>query len=70
MSSKDFAERHNGQVHRRMTKCKLCGSWWSQLDPSESEVDVQIACPCGGDLEPVDMKAHIAGLPDGAGSPK
>jgi hypothetical protein len=44
---------------RVMTRCRTCKNWWSVGPHDEPK------CPCGGELVPVDMKAHIASLPDG-----
>lgn len=42
---------------RDMTRCMLCKRWWS-VGPSDER-----RCPCGGDLEVVDMAAHVQSLP-------
>jgi hypothetical protein len=43
-------------IYRQMTRCTICKAWWSTSGELTS-------CPCGGDLEAVDMEKHIAGLP-------
>lgn len=42
-----------------MMRCATCTRWWS-IGPSDAAT-----CACGGVLVAVDMKAHIAALPDG-----
>jgi hypothetical protein len=46
-------------IERAMMRCAACRRWWS-VGPGEV-----MKCACGGDLEIVDMKAHIASLPQG-----
>jgi hypothetical protein len=47
-------------IERVMMRCRTCTRWWS-VGPGDEP-----RCACGGDLAPVDMKAHIASLPEGA----
>lgn len=40
-----------------MTRCQRCRRWWS-VAPSDEK-----RCPCGGELEVVDMADHVRQLP-------
>ena len=57
MGDKDYLPNVGGEVHRAMTRCKACRSWWST-----DGKDIT-SCPCGGELEVVDMEAHAKTLP-------
>ena len=46
-------------IYRPMMRCRTCRRWWSG-EPQNGHVQ---HCACGGDLESVDMAAHISALP-------
>lgn len=59
------------QVHRAMTRCKICRAWWSSairgyVQTADGQtvpiIDVADTCGCGGDLEVADMTEHMATL--------
>lgn len=47
---------------RKMVRCTVaeCRRWWTIAPDNPNPT-----CACGGDVEVVDMKAHIAALPVG-----
>jgi hypothetical protein len=51
---KAFVDPGNRSIIRPMARCAICRAWWTT-----DENDRSPKCPCGGDLELVDMEAYV-----------
>lgn len=55
-NGKEYLPPRGGEVVRAMARCIECSRWWS-TDGN------MIRCACKGELEIVDMAAHMKTLP-------
>lgn len=62
--AKDDHPHKSRPVERMLVRCTVpeCRRWWSIGDADWID-GRQPRCACGGDLEGVDMAAHLASLP-------
>src|SRR5687767_13812104 len=54
-------------IVRPMARCRTCSAWWSVSMDGVTVVDDKPAfttekCPCGGELELVDMDKHMSAV--------
>jgi hypothetical protein len=53
---KEYSPPRGGSIALAMARCSICQAWWS-TDGSRR------ACPCGGELEAIDMDEYLKTLP-------